>query len=316
MGENSFVPNWEPFSRRHAYRTVLSGCGVYINVDFTYNARYPAGNNAPHPRARHGGGPEVHLGIEALAKVMNDCDFAKMLPNKSLVNFNNTMFETAALVNPGNEYLAYISVKPATINYKVIYKGFIKPPEEGWHHIKANTHGSIKFTIANRLVAQSTTGGHQNHTERIWYNGKDPIPLELESTFNSYRDEARIFIGVDSLYEEVLTKERLLCTDKRTPGVEATYYTGDKLDEKRVWRIEETLHHKVVNPSPFVEEDHVRKTSFNLNLPAGKYHCQWINAQTASVINEFDLEHAGGQHLFRTPVFGFDILLKVKIIEP
>ncbi|MFO7658299.1 MAG: hypothetical protein R6W78_14665 [Bacteroidales bacterium] len=315
MGEHSFVPNWEPFVRRHAYRTVLSGCGIYTQIDFTYNARYPVGNRAPSPRARHGGGPEVHLGIEALGKVMNDCDFVKMLPNKSLVSFNNALFESAALENPGNEYLAYISVKPATINYKVIYKGFIKPLEEGWHHIKANTRGTIKFTLANRLVAQSTTSGHQNHTERIWYNGKDPIPFELESTFNSYNDEARIFIGLDSLYGEVLTKERLLCTDKRTPGVEATYYTGEKLDEKRVWRIEETLHNKVVNPSPFVEENQVRKTSFNINLPAGKYHCQWINAQTASVINEFELEHAGGQHLFRTPVFIFDILLKVKKIE-
>ncbi len=312
MGEHTFYPGWEPFARRHAYHTVLRGCGAYTHVDFTYNARYPLGNNAPYPRSLFGGGPEVHLGIEALAKIMNDCDFYKMLPNKQLITFTNTLFETAVLENPGNEYLAYISVNPAGINYKVNYKGFIKPHNEGWHHIKANTRGTILFKLANKVVAQSTTNGQYNHTEKIWYNGKDPIPFELESVMETYWDEARIFIGADTLYEEALTKDLLLCTDKKTQGVEATYYTGEKLDEKRVWRVEETLHHKVVNPSPFVEENQVRKTSLNFLLPAGKYHCQWIDAQTASVINEFEIEHTGGQYLFRSPVFVFDIILKIK----
>jgi hypothetical protein len=325
MGENTFAPGWEPFARQHAYRTVLSGCGIYTHIDFTYNARYPVGNNAPYPRTLYGGGPEVHLGIEALAKVMNDCDFVKMLPNKSLVNFSNPLFEAAALENHGNEYLAYISAKPASsdyisakpasIDYKVNYKGFIKPNNEGWHDIKAHTYGTIMFTLDNSLVAQSSTEGHHSHTKRVWYNGKDPIPFELESKFNSLNGEARIFIGDDALYQEVITKERLLCADKKTPGVETTYYTGKKLDEKRVWRIEDKIHHKVVNPSPFVEENQVQKTSFNINLPSGKYHCQWIDAQTASIINEFELDHAGGQHIFRTPVFVFDILLKIKSIE-
>jgi len=39
MGEHTFYPGWEPFAPRHAYHTVLWGCGAYTHVDLYKQAR-------------------------------------------------------------------------------------------------------------------------------------------------------------------------------------------------------------------------------------------------------------------------------------
>ncbi len=121
-------------------------------------------------------------------------------------------------------------------------------------------------------------------------------------------------MNADSIHGEAITYEQLLCTDAVTPGVEAAYYTGSNLNEKQVWRIEKRAQHKGVS-SPFFNEEQVQKTSFTFMLPKGEYHCQWLDARTASVISEFVIHHENGDYRFHTPVFLFDIMLKINRFE-
>jgi len=315
MGENTFDRGWEPFVRRHAYRAVLSGHGAYTHVDFTYNSRYPDGNNAPFPRPLWGGGTDIQMSLESLVKTINSCNFIKMRPNSSLVKSTDNLFEAAVLENPGEEYLAYLSKKSDLLDYKLIYQGYIKPHEKGPYDITANVVGTYKFYLENRLVASNDQYGNHFHTGKANYNGKDPIPFKLEAFMKTLSDEARLFLGDDLDHEEAITNNRMLTTDGKTPGVEASYYTGDNFNTRTVWRIEEKAHHKTTNPSPFVEENQRRKTSFGFNLPAGKYHCQWIDTRTAAVIREFPLDHPGEETIFRTPHFIFDVLLKINRVN-
>jgi hypothetical protein len=315
FGGDSFSPMWDPYNRRHAYRTMFAGAAGYSLIDYTFNTQHPDGNHASYPRPLFGGGFEVRQSIWELKKILESCHFWEFKPNPALITFKNDAYESAVLAYEGEEYLDYINAKPATINYKVVYKGFLKPEKAGVYTIKAKANGTIAFSVGNHQIANNIEFKDQNYTTTIRYNGNEPVPFELSSTFDSYPGETRLFMGVDSLHEEVITSEMLLCTDKKTQGVEATYFTGEKFDQKRVWRIEDKVHHKVVNPSPFFEEDQVLKTPFEMELPAGKYRCEWLNTQTATVVEGFELQHTGGKAVFHTPVFVFDIVLKINKIN-
>jgi len=313
--ESSFRPNWEPHVRQHAYRTLLSGAGAYTFVDFVFNVKNPDGNRAP-TRPLHGGGPDVHHSMSAVSKILNTVNFVSMQPNHSLVSFKNSQFEAAVLAIEGEEYLAHISPAPAPENYRVVFKGFIKPNTEGSYTVKAQANSTIRFKLGGKELINRAEYSTANKgiTETFQYGGINPIPFELESEFRYYGNDVGLFLDGDSLQREAISYEQLLCTDGVTEGVEATYYTGYGLDEKQVWRIEKKVEHKGVS-SPFFNEDQVHRTSFGFALPAGEYHCQWLDTKTASVINEFTIQHNNGGHRFHTPVFQYDIVLKVKKTE-
>lgn len=319
--ESPFRPNWEPHVRQHAYRALLSGVGAYTFADFVYSARYPDGISAPNPRALHGGGPDIHYSMEAVSKILNSVNFVDMQPNHSLVSFKNNELKATILANEGQEYLAYISPSPAPTNYRVVFKGFIKPNTQGWHSIKAQANSTIRFVLGGKELINNAEYifTNQSITERFHYDGKKPIPYELESVFNSsgidlFPNQTSLFLGADSLNAEAITYEQLLTTDGITPGAEVTYYTGNNLDEKRLWRIENKVQHRGVN-SPFFNEDQVYRTSFGFALPTGEYHCQWLDTKTAAVRNEFTIMHENGEHRFYPPAFQYDIALWIKKVE-
>ena len=49
-----------------------------------------------------------------------------------------------------------------------------------------------------------------------------------------------------------------------------------------------------------------------MELPAGRYHAEWIDPESAKVVRSETVEHSGGLREFVTPVHAVDIALRLR----
>ena len=49
-----------------------------------------------------------------------------------------------------------------------------------------------------------------------------------------------------------------------------------------------------------------------VKLPPGRYHAEWVDPETGSVLSSEELTHEGGNRTLKTPAYKVDIALKIK----
>ena len=49
-----------------------------------------------------------------------------------------------------------------------------------------------------------------------------------------------------------------------------------------------------------------------VKFPAGRYHAEWIDPETGSVLSSEELIPEGGNRTLKTPAYRIDIALKIK----
>ena len=106
--ETGFAGSEPKAYRLEGWDFIISGGGVYNNLDYSFTVGYEngsAGIDAP------GGGGEVfRKQLEILKDFINSFDFIKMKPNNSVIKSGIPNNATArALVEPGSSYAIYIN---------------------------------------------------------------------------------------------------------------------------------------------------------------------------------------------------------------
>jgi hypothetical protein len=95
------------------YRTdgwffLLSGGGIYSNLDWSFTPDSEDGSAAPSATWQGGGGPSLRLSLGALKEFLGRFDLSQMLPSHESVRSAPPGASTRVLADPGNAYAVYV----------------------------------------------------------------------------------------------------------------------------------------------------------------------------------------------------------------
>ncbi len=94
--------------RREGWDFIVSGGGVYDNLDYSFTAGHEDGTFVFPSTQPGGGGPALRSQLKVLKDFIYGFDFIHMHPDDSVVHALNTDVTTHALVQPGKGYAIYI----------------------------------------------------------------------------------------------------------------------------------------------------------------------------------------------------------------
>jgi hypothetical protein len=75
------------------------------------------------------------------------------------------------------------------------------------------------------------------------------------------------------------------------------------------------IHEGHISPEPklgYVLDSALQQRSFSVNLPTGVYEQAWLNTKTGAIENKMQSHHAGGDRVFRSPIYSEDVVLRIR----
>jgi hypothetical protein len=108
LDETGFMPHEDDLYIDQAWRFILSGGGLYNNLDYSFTAGNEAGD-WPIPETNPGwGGPRFRQKLSILAKTINRVPFHKMVFSDTILKSQSATFRQVGLQIPGDTYLVFI----------------------------------------------------------------------------------------------------------------------------------------------------------------------------------------------------------------
>ena len=123
--ETGFRGTADEVYRCEAWDFLLSGGGMFNNLDYSFVAGHEDGSFAYPPNTPGGGGATFHRQLAVLVKFMNSLDFIARKPANELVHSLSPEASICLLAKPGHHYAAYLhhSAKPAWKDVKKLNSG-------------------------------------------------------------------------------------------------------------------------------------------------------------------------------------------------
>jgi hypothetical protein len=97
----------EPY-RRQGWAFMLSGGGMYNNLDYSFTVAHPDGTATVEDPTPGGGGPGFRKQMATLLRFMNALDLAAVAPDGSWLKPVDAAAQAYALARPGAQYAAYV----------------------------------------------------------------------------------------------------------------------------------------------------------------------------------------------------------------
>jgi hypothetical protein len=75
------------------------------------------------------------------------------------------------------------------------------------------------------------------------------------------------------------------------------------------------IHEGHISPDPkigYVVDSALQRRSFSVNLPSGVYEQVWLNTKTGAIESKMQSHHAGGERVFRSPIYSEDVVLRIR----
>ena len=255
--------------------------------------------------------------MSSLAKYFNRLDFHQMHPDTTVIRTTNALFTVHTLTRHNHNYSAYICVVPGPNKYRLEYTGYIKPDQDLTEPlVLQGYHSNIALTIeGKRVLDYGERKSFRRDTIAIPLKKGVTYPFSLTALFNNDEGSVRLNFANDFNKDEIPTN-CLLDAQKVEGQVTAKYYkeTSNAVFPD-VIRAENSIHHQVSEPSPFVTEEDVRVCVLETRLPKGKYNVKWINPELNALISEYELEVNNDVALLKTPYFIFDVVLEIQALK-
>jgi len=93
--------------RRQGWNFLLSGGGLYDNLDWSFSVAHPDGSETNWDKNLGGGSPALRQQLGVLLAFMKSLDFTRMTPDRSMIR-SGVPREAAALADPGRQYAIYL----------------------------------------------------------------------------------------------------------------------------------------------------------------------------------------------------------------
>ncbi len=97
----------EPY-RRQGWAFMLSGGGMYNNLDYSFTVAHPDGTEVVEEPTPGSGGPAFRKQMATLLRFMNALDLAAVAPDTSWLKPADGAAQAFAMARPGAQYAAYI----------------------------------------------------------------------------------------------------------------------------------------------------------------------------------------------------------------
>ena len=109
LNETGFKGTADDHYRMEAWEFMLSGGGLYNNLDYSFTAGHEDGTFAYPPTQPGGGNPGFRKQIAVLKRFIESFDFAKMKPAREIVKSGpDASARVQVLAEPGKQYAIYI----------------------------------------------------------------------------------------------------------------------------------------------------------------------------------------------------------------
>ena len=73
------------------------------------------------------------------------------------------------------------------------------------------------------------------------------------------------------------------------------------------------LHHSILAVEKYIVQPGAYQDTIKLDLPAGRYHCAWIDPASLNVLESHEFQHPAGICTLTTPIYAIDLALRLDI---
>jgi hypothetical protein len=313
--ETGFEGREDVLYRSEGWAFLMAGGGLYSSLDYSFTVAHPDGTFLGY-ESPGGGSPALRGQLGILKRFVEGFDYVHMAPDRAVVSGLPAGLEAWALVEPGQQYAAYVLERVGGRSFAARWTARLDPPATGEYTFTTVSDDGVRLWIDDRLVVENWTDhGSTADSGRVKLSAGEPVTLRLDFYQGRGGAEARLRWTLPDGVTEVVPSDRLSVAGDGAPGLKAEYFEGPVPEgEPALVRTEATVDFEwEVGESPLPPRPRWSgPATFTLDLPEGLYRAEWIDTRTGEVAKSEDLEHSGGPRTVVSPPFEEDVALAVR----
>jgi hypothetical protein len=311
IGENEtgFRGKEDVLYRTEGWDFLLSGGGLYNNLDYSFTAKHPDGTLLEYS-SPGGGNPTFRKQLAILRRFINGFDFVAMMPSDPIVRSKSIEgLRSRALAEPGKQYAVYFYMPPGGGSYSVRWTGSIDPAFTEATTFHATGDGGVRLWVDNRkLVDTWGEPGVKEESGTLNLVAGQKVKVVVESRGGRM---AKLAWSGASQQKQSVPKARLFAPDG-SGGLQADYFDDADLRTKKLTRVDPKIEFDWSQKGPFPLDNRQRSFEALVDVQAGSYTVDWVNPKTGVIEKSQNFSTSGGSRALNSPLFSEDVALRIK----
>jgi hypothetical protein len=299
--------------RMEAWDFIVAGGGLYNNLDYSFTVGHEDGTFA-YPDTQPGGGTaSLRRQLRILRDFINGFDFVKMRPDNSIIKEGVPQGMTArALVESGKAYAIYLRPVSHTL-FSARWTGFLEPEFSEEYTFYTRSNDGVRLWIDDNPVIDNWTDHAETEDQgAVKLEAGRKHRIKLEYFYAGGNGVIRLFWSSASREREIVPADRFSLADGSGRGLQAEYFGGVELKQRRLARTDEKIDFAWGNSPSLFAPPKPSGTILTVELPAGKYAAEWIDTKTGAIAKREEFKHDGGARKLTAPDYKDDIALRLK----
>ncbi len=313
IGENEtgFRGKDDVLYRTEGWEFILAGGALYNNLDYSFTTKNATGTFLDY-KSPGGGSPALRKQLRILKDFIHGFDFVRMSPQPVVKSVSGGL-HARALAEPGRQYAVYVHAPLAAESFSVRWTGLVDPQFSETYTFTTTSDDGVRLWVDGKKVIDNWTDhGAKDDSGQAALEAGKRVPVVLEYYQGGGGAVAKLAWSSPSQKKQIVPKARLLLPDASANGLAAEYFKGKELKTSRLKRTDGPINFDWSGKSPFPREAKERTADLVLDLPAGSYRVEWLNAKSGAVDKKESFRHEGGTKSLSSPGFTEDIALSVR----
>ncbi|MBI4583726.1 MAG: hypothetical protein HY717_06860 [Planctomycetes bacterium] len=300
--------------RMEGWDFIISGGGLYNNLDYSFTAGHEDGTFPLPPGQPGGGTPALRKQLKILGDFIHGFDFLKMKPDRSIITDGVPPGLTArALVQAGEAYAIYL--RPlATPSFSARWTGRLEPSHSEEYTFYTLSNDGARLWVDGKLIIDDWSEHSEKESAgKIALAAGKKVPVKLEYFYNGGEAAMKLLWSSRSQPKEVVPASRFFLDGGGSErGLKGEYFEGTQFDRRRLSRTDAAVDFAWGTGSPFGAARPAYRVTLALELPAGAYQAEWIDPLDGAVLKREEFQHGGGMRPLASPRMAEDLALRVR----
>jgi hypothetical protein len=302
-----------------AWDFITAGGGLYNNLDYSFTVAHPGGTWTELPPTMPGGGsPSFRKQLRLLQDFISGFDFIRMKPDNQVILSGTPATMTArALAERGKAYAIYVRTIPLTNQFSARWTGFITPRDSGDYTFHLSSKERARLWVDDRQIIDNWKD-HPETEDRgaIKLEKGRRYPIRIEYFYRRSPGVVKLAWARDSQPKTPIPAGVLMPSDGKGKGLKGEFFaeqsTGPKMERLLFSRVDTAVEFEWDQNSLATSAQIQRGLTLALDLPAGCYKAEWIDAKSGEFIKQGNFKHGAGAWAAKFPDFKDDIALRLK----
>jgi hypothetical protein len=302
--------------RMEAWDFLMAGGALFNHLDYSFIPGREDGTHVMTDSTPGGGNPGLRRSFAAAREFLHSLPWPRMKPDAAVVVGGVPgNYSARALSLPGEAYGIYLRPLGMMGQFAARWEGTLEAAESGEFALHTLSNDGVRLWVRDAMIIDNWTDHPATEdTGRVRLEAGRPVPIRLEYFYAGGDGVTKLSWTRPNGSREVIPSQVLKAKTGES-GLSATYFSDRSLGDHVILfrRVEPSVDFAWGKDGlKFPSAGDRRVWAPELELPAGRYHAEWINPINGAVMAEEILDHPGGRRALAMSAGAPDMALRIR----